>query len=70
MFEITDGYNLELQMPETMELFGSLKNWLTNKNGGNVPSFKGAELPLAQCNLVDKQHHQKSEVFSTLCQIN
>ena len=41
VFKINGGYTLELQMPETMKLFGSTKK-LTDKtkNGENVPSLK------------------------------
>ena len=31
VFKIKDGYKLELQMPETMKLFGSTKNNRQNK---------------------------------------
>ena len=31
MFEIKDGYKLELQTPETMRLFSSTKNYRQNK---------------------------------------
>ena len=64
VFKIKDGYKLELQTPETMKLFGSTKN-LTRKtkNGEKVPSLEVVEVVLVQCNLVDNQYQQKSEVF-------
>ena len=38
VFEIKDGYKLELQTPETMELFGSTKKLIDKtKNGEIVP---------------------------------
>ena len=33
------------------------------KNGKNVPSLEVAEVILVQCNLVDNQYQQKSEVL-------
>ena len=49
-----DGYKLELQTPEIMNLFGSTKNLIENtKNGENVPSLEFVEVVLVQCNLVD-----------------
>ena len=54
---------LELQTPETMKLLGSTKK-LINKtqNGQNVPSLEVVKVVLVQCNLVDNQYQQKSEV--------
>ena len=38
MFKIKHGYKLELQMSETMKLFGSTKKLIEKaKNGENVP---------------------------------
>ena len=49
-----------------MKLFGSTKNLIEKtKNGENVPSLKVIEVVLGQCNLVDNQHQQKSEVLYT-----
>ena len=44
MFEIKDGYKVELQTPETVKLFGSTKK-LTGKtkNRENVPSLEVVE---------------------------
>ena len=64
VFEIKDGYKLEFQTPETMKLFGSTKKLIDKtKNGKNVPSLKIVEVVLVQCNLVDNQYQQKSEVL-------
>ena len=64
VFKIKDGYKLELQMPEAMILFGSTKKLINKtKNGENKPSFEVAEVFLVQCNLVDNQYQQKSEVL-------
>ena len=66
MFKIKDGYKLELQTPETMLLFGSTKKLIEKtKNGENVPSLEVLEVFLVQCNLVDDQYQQKSEVLCT-----
>ena len=54
MLKIKDGYRLELQIPETMKLFGSTKKLIhKTKNGENVPSLEVVEVVLVQCNLVD-----------------
>ena len=64
VFKIKDGYKLELQTPETMELFSSTKKLIDKtKNGEKVPSPEVAEVVLVQCNLVDNQYQQKSEVL-------
>ena len=48
---------LELQTPETMNLFGSTKKLIDKtKNGENVPSLEVVEVVLVQYNLVDKQY--------------
>ena len=55
-----------METPETMELFGSAKKLIDKtENGENVPSLEVAEVVLVQCNLVDDQYQQKSEVLYT-----
>ena len=64
MFKIKDGYKLELQTPETMNFFGSTRNAIEEtKKGENVPSLKLVDIVLVQCNLVNNQYQQKSEVL-------
>ena len=64
MFKIKDGYKLELKTPETMKLLGSTKKLIDKtKNGENIPVLEVAEVVLVQCNLVDNQYQQKSEVL-------
>ena len=64
MFKIKDGYKLELKTPETMKLLGSTKKLIDKtKNGENILVLKVAEVVLGQCNLVDNQYQQKSEVL-------
>ena len=66
VFKIKDDYKLELQTPETMKLLGSTKESIEKtKNGGKVPSLKVFEVVWVQCNLVDNQYQQKSEVLYT-----
>ena len=66
MFKTEDGYKLELRTPETMKLFGSKKKLKDKiKNGEKAPSFEVVELVLVQCNLVNSQYQQKSEVLYT-----
>ena len=49
-----------------MKLFGSTKKLIyKTKNGENVPSREVVEVVLIQCNLLDNQYQQKSEVFYT-----
>ena len=67
MFKIKDGYNLESKTHETMKLFGSIEKLLskTKKKRENLPSLEVAEVVLVQCNLVNNQYQQKSEVSYT-----
>ena len=66
VFKIKGGYKLELQMPENMRLFGSSKKLIEKKkNGENVPSLAVVEVVLIECNLVDNQYQQNSEVLYT-----
>ena len=64
VFKIKDGYKLELQMPETMKLFGSTEKLIDKtKNGEKVPSLEVVEVVLVQYNLVKNQYLQKPEVL-------
>ena len=63
VFKIKYRYMLELQTPETMKLFGSTKKLISKtQNGQNVLSLEVVEVVLVQCNSVDNQYQQKSEV--------
>ena len=47
-----------------MKLFDRTKKLIDKtKNGENVPSLEVVEVVLGQCNLVDNQYQQKSEVL-------
>ena len=60
------GYKLELQTSETMKFYGSIKKLVEKtKNGENVASAEVVEEVLVQCNLIDNQYQQKSEVLYT-----
>ena len=64
VFKIKNGYKLELQTPETMKLFGSTKEVIgKTKIRKKVPSLEVIEVVLVQCNLVDNQYQQNSEVL-------
>ena len=64
-------YILELQAPEKMRLFNSTKTMeKTKKNGQNVPSLEVVGILLEQCNLVDNQYQQMSEVLYTFRSLN
>ena len=66
VLKIKDEYKLELQTPGTMKLFGRTKKLINKtKNGENVPSLEVVEVVLAQCNLLDNQYQQRSEVLNT-----
>ena len=55
-----------MQTPETMKLFTSTKILIVKtKNRENVPNLEVAEVVLVQCNLVDNQYQQKSDVLYT-----
>ena len=57
---------LKLQAPETMKLFGNTKKLIDKtKNRGHLRSLAVAEVVSAQCNLVDNQYQQNSEVLYT-----
>ena len=64
VIKIKDGYKLGLQTPETIKLFGSTKKLIDKtKNGENVLGV--VEVSLVQCNLVDNEYQQNSEVLCT-----
>ena len=64
LFKIKDRYKLVLQTPETMKLLGSTEKLIDKiKNGEKVPSLEVVEVVLAQCNLLDNQYQEKSEVL-------
>ena len=66
MFKIKDGYKQELQTPETMKLFGSIQKLMDKtKNIEKLLSLGLVEVVLVQCNLVDNQYQQRSEVLYT-----
>ena len=66
VFKIKDGHKVELQTPETMKLFGSTKKLIgKTKSGEKVRSLEVVEVVLVQCNLVNNQYQQKSEVLYT-----
>ena len=49
-----------------MKLFRSTKNLIDKtKNGENIPSLEVDEVVLVQCNLVENEYQQKSEVLFT-----
>ena len=64
MFKIKDGYKLELGTTEIMKLFGSTKKLKDKtKNGEHVPILEAVEVVIVQCNLVEDQYQQKSEIL-------
>ena len=66
MFKIKYGCKLVLQTPETVKLFGSTKKLIVRrKNEEKVPRLEVVEVVFVQCNLVDNQYQQKSELLYT-----
>ena len=66
VFKIKVGYEIELQTPKTMKLFGSTKKLIDKtKTGQNILSLEVGELVSVQSNLVDNQYQKKSEVQYT-----
>ena len=66
MFKIKDEHKVGLQTPKTMKLFDSAKKLIEKtKNEEYVLSLEVVEVVLVQCNLVDNQYQQKSEVLYT-----
>ena len=67
VFEIKDGYKLDLQTFETMKLSDSTKKLIDKtKIGENIHSLEANKVFLVQCNLVDNQYQQNSEVLYTV----
>ena len=67
VFEIKDGYKLDLQTFETMKLSDSTKKLIDKtKIGENIHSLEATKVFLVQCNLVDNQYQQNSEVLYTV----
>ena len=66
VFKIKDEYKLEYQTPETIKLFGRTKKVIgKTKNIENVTSLEVLKVFLVQCNMVDNQYQQNSEVLFT-----
>ena len=65
-FKIKTEYYMELLIPETMKLLGSIKSKITkDKNGKNVPHLKITEVALVHCNIVNNNYQQSSRVLYT-----
>ena len=65
-FKIKTKYYMELLIPETMKLLGSIKSKITkDKNGKNVPQLKITEVALVHCNIVNNNYQQSSRVLYT-----
>ena len=70
IFNIKNGYKLELLTPETMKLLGSTKKIVDkDKNGENVPKLEIVEVVLVHCNLAKNDYQHTSKVLFTLYQI-
>ena len=64
VFEIKNGYKLELQTPESRKLFSSIKELINKiKKWGNMPSLEVVETVSFQCNLIDNQYQKKAGII-------
>ena len=66
-FKTKTRYYLELLMPETMKLLGSIKSKITkNENGENAPHYQITEVVLLiHCNIINNDYQQDSRVLYT-----
>ena len=65
-FKIKNRYYLELLIPQTMKLLGSIESNITGeKNGENVPHLEVVEVVLIRCNIVDNNYQQNSRILYT-----
>ena len=63
-FKIKAGCYIELLMPETIKLQGSIKSKVTkNDNGENAPNLEITEVVLIHCNVVNNDYQQDSRVL-------
>ena len=66
IFQIKNGYSLELLTPKTMKLLETIENKITkDKNGENVPYLKIMEVVLVHYNIVNNDYQQESRVLYT-----
>ena len=66
IFQIKNGYKLELLTKEKMKLLGNAKNKITkDKNGENVPHLEITEVVLLHCNLVNNDYQHDSRLLYT-----
>ena len=66
IFKIKTRYCLEILMPETRKLLGSIKSKITKaKNGENVSHLEISEVILVHCNIVNNDNQQDSRVLYT-----
>ena len=64
VFEIKNGYKLELLTPETMKLLGSTNKVVDkDKNSENVLKLESVEVVLVHCNLVKNDYQHASKVL-------
>ena len=64
VFEIKGGYNIQLQIHETMKILGRTQK-INKQNKEWWKSLEVVGVVLVQCNLVDKQYQEKLEVSNT-----
>ena len=65
-FKVKTGYYLEFLTPETMRLYGNIKNKITkDENGGNLAHLEITEVVLIHNNIVNNDYQQGSRVLHT-----
>ena len=65
-FTINTAYKLELLSEETMQLFGSSRKDIDQKQDGEImPKLETVEVDLVHCNLVNNNYQQASDALFT-----
>ena len=70
-FKIKPGYYIQVSMPETMKLLGSIKTKVTkDKSGKNMSYLEITELLLSYWNIVDIIQTSSTHSFPINCMIS
>ena len=63
-FKINTGYYIELLMPETLKLLGSIKSKISkDENHENLPHLEITDAVLIHCNIANNDYQQDSRVL-------
>ena len=64
-FRIKIRHYLQLLMPESIKLLGSIKSKTKDKTGENIPRLKITEVVLVHCNIASNDCQRNSRVLQT-----